>query len=100
MARNQPQINIRISPGLREELTIAAANSGRSLTAEVVARLEQSFKVDAKGLKIFDVAEEMGEKLTEVVAELEGLKVEQRLLRESLAVNSASGSAKPRNRKR
>ncbi|MDC8013731.1 Arc family DNA-binding protein [Tahibacter soli] len=42
MARDQPQINIRIPAELRDRLDKAMEKSGRSLTAEIVARLEQS----------------------------------------------------------
>jgi hypothetical protein len=43
MARDQPQINIRIPAHLRDKLGEAMEKSGRSLTAEIVARLEHSF---------------------------------------------------------
>ena len=43
MARDQPQVNVRIPADLRDKLLTAMAVSGRSLTAEIVTRLEQSF---------------------------------------------------------
>lgn len=43
MAREQPQINIRIPQAIRDQLEEARAKAGRSLTAEIVARLEWSF---------------------------------------------------------
>lgn len=43
MARTDPQINIRISALLKSRLDLAAAENGRSLTAEIAHRLEQSF---------------------------------------------------------
>ncbi len=36
-------LSFRITPGLREKLESAASNNGRSLTSEVLSRLEQSF---------------------------------------------------------
>ncbi|WP_114810817.1 Arc family DNA-binding protein [Paraburkholderia kururiensis] len=43
MARDDPQINLRIPLELKERLDAASAKKRRSLTAEVVARLEASF---------------------------------------------------------
>ncbi|WP_322470263.1 Arc family DNA-binding protein [Hydrogenophaga sp. SNF1] len=43
MARTDPTIYMRIPEGLKEALDRAAEENKRSLTAEVVARLEQSF---------------------------------------------------------
>ncbi|MGB3499997.1 MAG: Arc family DNA-binding protein [Mesorhizobium sp.] len=43
MARNEPQVNLRMSRALKERLERFAGTEKRSLTAEIVARLEQSF---------------------------------------------------------
>jgi uncharacterized protein (DUF1778 family) len=43
MARSEPQINLRIPAELKDLLDRAAAENKRSLTAEVVGRLEGSF---------------------------------------------------------
>lgn len=43
MARNEPQVNLRMPNDLKEELEKAALASGRSLTAEIVLRLRASF---------------------------------------------------------
>lgn len=48
MARTEPQINLRIPAELKDQLDQAAAENKRSLTAEVVARLEQTFLAPAK----------------------------------------------------
>lgn len=45
MARNDPTIYMRIPQSLKDALDAAALENKRSLTAEVVARLEQTFKV-------------------------------------------------------
>lgn len=42
MARNDPQVNIRLPASLKTGLDEAAEKAGRSLTAEIVYRLEQS----------------------------------------------------------
>lgn len=44
MARNDPTIYMRIPQTLKDALDAAALENKRSLTAEVVARLEQTFK--------------------------------------------------------
>lgn len=43
MARNDPQVNLRVPAELKRRLDDAARDNRRSLTAEVVARLEASF---------------------------------------------------------
>jgi hypothetical protein len=43
MARDEPQINLRIPAALKERLDKASEGNKRSLTAEVVSRLEESF---------------------------------------------------------
>ncbi|MDF4024115.1 Arc family DNA-binding protein [Luteibacter sp. PPL201] len=45
MARTDPQVNFRIPLDLNEKLKRAAAANNRSITAELVHRLEQSFKL-------------------------------------------------------
>lgn len=42
MARNEPQVNLRMPADLKEELEKAALENGRSLTAEIVLRLRDS----------------------------------------------------------
>lgn len=44
MARTDPQLNIRCPQELRDKLEQAANNKKRSLTSEVVSRLEESFE--------------------------------------------------------
>ena len=43
MKHDHPQFKLRIPPNLKEALEQAAATSDRTLTAEIVARLESSF---------------------------------------------------------
>jgi len=44
MARTDPQFNLRLPQDLKERIEFSAAASGRSATAEIVFRLEESFK--------------------------------------------------------
>ena len=43
MARNDPQMNLRVPMELKENIEKAALDNGRTITAEAVYRLEQSF---------------------------------------------------------
>lgn len=43
MARNDEQTNFRMPAELRQKLKISAAENNRTLTAEIVARLEATF---------------------------------------------------------
>ncbi|ARL55947.1 Arc family DNA-binding protein [Burkholderia pseudomallei] len=72
MARDDPQINLRIPAALKERLDEVSAQNKRSLTAEVVARLEASLEsaesaprpsVDDRTLDLF--AEKVGQVLDE-----------------------------------
>lgn len=44
MARNEPQVNLRMPTDIKAALEEAAEASKRSLTSEIVARLQDSFK--------------------------------------------------------
>ena len=52
MARTDPQINLRVPADLKKKIELIAVENGRSLNAEVVQRLEQSFTQDKKLLEI------------------------------------------------
>ncbi|MFG0587650.1 Arc family DNA-binding protein [Acinetobacter sp. YQ_14] len=43
MARNDPQMNLRVPMELKEKIEKAALDNGRTITAEAVHRLEESF---------------------------------------------------------
>jgi predicted DNA-binding protein len=45
MARSDPQLNIRIPLELKERVESAAKESGRSVTSEILKRLEASLAV-------------------------------------------------------
>lgn len=44
MARNDPQMNLRVPMELKENIEKSALDNGRTITAEAVFRLEQSFE--------------------------------------------------------
>lgn len=46
MRKDDPQINLRIPPDLKERIQQAAKSNRRTQTAEILARLEESFKAD------------------------------------------------------
>ena len=46
MARTDPQLNIRIPSELKDRLEEAATASGRSVTAELIHRIEVSLRAD------------------------------------------------------
>lgn len=59
MARNDPQVNLRIPSDLKGRLDDAATNSNRSLTAEIVSRLTESFGRDEEGRVVLRLPEEL-----------------------------------------
>lgn len=64
MARNDPQVNFRIPAELKEKLEESAKESGRSITSELVLRLEQSFATEEQARPLIaadkDWLEEIG----------------------------------------
>ncbi|XYJ86737.1 hypothetical protein AEMCBJ_04340 [Cupriavidus necator] len=75
MTREDPQMKLRLPTELKEKLAAAAAESGRSINAEVVSRLAASFeKADAEGVVDFLLKETktLGVKLDLVMRKLEG----------------------------
>lgn len=45
MSREDPQLKVRLPQELKDKITESALNLGRSINADVVARLEQSFEI-------------------------------------------------------
>ena len=58
MARNEPQVNLRMREELKNSLEAAAVASNRSLTSEIVARLQQSFTPAVQSGEIEAIAAE------------------------------------------
>lgn len=44
MSREDPQLKVRLPQDLKDKITASASNLGRSINADVVARLEESFE--------------------------------------------------------
>lgn len=47
MSREDPQLKVRLTSELKDKIEAAAAEEGRSMNAEIVARLQQSFEAPA-----------------------------------------------------
>lgn len=61
MARNDPQLNLRLPAALKHQLEEAAKANKRTVTAETVARLQQTF-ADASGLSVSSTLVSSGSK--------------------------------------
>lgn len=61
MARTDPQFNLRVPIELKQQVENAAKESGRSINAEAVFRLEQSFRNEIGDLKSVPTEELMKE---------------------------------------
>ena len=72
MARTDPQVNIRIPTALKERLEVVAGESGRSLTAEIVHRLEQSFEAAGRTPGVLGLRAELAaqREINEATAEM------------------------------
>lgn len=51
MARQDPQVNFRIPADLKARLEEAAQRNNRTITAELVSRLERTFATEQMGLR-------------------------------------------------
>jgi hypothetical protein len=61
MARTDPQFNLRVPIELKQQVENAARESGRSINAEAVFRLEQSFRNEVGDLESVPTEELMKE---------------------------------------
>ncbi|WP_151959328.1 Arc family DNA-binding protein [Acinetobacter bereziniae] len=61
MSRADPQINIRVPIELKKEIEHAAINNSRSINAEVVVRLQDSFKANKLDKSTLSTEELLGE---------------------------------------
>ncbi|MDV8150443.1 Arc family DNA-binding protein [Acinetobacter baumannii] len=67
MARTDPQVNFRIPAELKDKLDNAAKENGRTLTAELILRLEMTFEHDDHIQDLIDRID----KLEDAVSDLE-----------------------------
>lgn len=52
MAREDPQLKLRLTEEMKDRVTRAAQDNGRSVNAEIVSRLESSFQSRLDGKEI------------------------------------------------
>lgn len=70
MARNDPQFNLRVPAELKIAVEEAAKKSGRSINAEAVYRLEQSFSKQNTSSQLIDLSQA----IADLKAEIQSLK--------------------------
>ena len=73
MARTDPQVNFRIPALLKDKLDNAAKENGRTLTAELILRLEMTFDQDDQ---VQDLLARV-EKLEEAIDSIESYQNDQ-----------------------
>lgn len=74
MAQDYSQVNFRIPTKLKEKIEAAAVSNERSITAELVMRLEKSFE-EQEAVSLADIQQEM-KKLRREAREMRMLYVE------------------------
>ncbi|WP_180105396.1 Arc family DNA-binding protein [Acinetobacter sp. YH12087] len=87
MSREDPQLKIRLPLELKEKIIQSAADHGRSINSEVVARLEDSFKEsdDPKTLEsLAKIVKETTEETTRLHKELVKIIEQQKIEIENL----------------
>lgn len=65
---------IRIPPGMRDRIAGAAKDAGRSMNAEVIARLEKSFEDDGAAQALATTVEEHENLIEDLLRDVEKLK--------------------------
>lgn len=78
MARTDPQFNLRIPQELKDRLEEAAVANKRSVTAELIARLESSFSDDQTVAQIESAFEAIKAYVAKLKAELAEAKRKKR----------------------
>lgn len=73
MARTDPQVNFRIPAELKDKLDNAAKENGRTITAELILRLEMTFEQD-------DQVSELVERINKLEDDIHGLNEDNREL--------------------
>lgn len=76
MARNDPQMNLRVPMELKEKIEKAALDNGRTITAEAVYRLENSFENNSYNFNKAIVSDAFFESLSGLVEILQEEGVE------------------------
>ncbi|MGB3290929.1 MAG: Arc family DNA-binding protein [Burkholderiaceae bacterium] len=90
MARTDPQVNFRMPQNLRDMLEDAAKENKRTLTAEIVARLEHSFELPDKldsvmaAFKSMDAAYQEGDDIASRLIEVFNAQVDLSKLQQAI----------------
>lgn len=93
VSRTDPQFNLRIPETLRDKVMFSAKENGRSATAEILARLELSFMVDAPSDELLPAAR--AKEMSEIARQSIPGTMKKRILRAiNQAVAMGHGSAK------
>lgn len=78
MARQDPTIYMRIPQELKEHLDRAAEENRRSLTAEVVSRLQESFASDEQAYELAFTATRLKDEVAKLTAQLDAARAERK----------------------
>lgn len=70
MARTDPQINFRLPHELKNRIEQSAKENGRSVTQEVILRIEQSYSSNEKQCELT----KLGDAICELTKEIQELK--------------------------
>ena len=73
MARDDPHFRLRFPDALREKVEAAAKANHRSMTAEIIARLEASFQSPPQMGSIFGLGGPPGDEAKELVRKVDEL---------------------------
>lgn len=95
MARDDPQMNVRLPSDLKDRIERSARNNNRSMNAEIVTRLEESFDL-APDSQVFRRAAEMGSTPDSIIAYAISMKHYAQALEEYLEVVNPNGPRPPR----
>lgn len=74
MGRNDPQMNLRVPMELKEKIEQAALNNGRTITAEAIYRLVNSFENEKPSTEYTHIAKS----LHMILEEIQDLKKNQK----------------------
>lgn len=70
MARNDPQMNLRVPVELKESIEKAAFENGRTITAEAIHRLEKSFKAASESTSLTERVDALEKNFQKLKTEL------------------------------
>lgn len=99
MARNDPQMNLRVPMELKEKIEKTALENGRTITAEAVYRLEQSFKINnlqssLPEKTIHEITNIITNKMMKVIFELQDLGVNNEITKKAFSILEEENTSK------